>query len=128
MRLLCLLFALVASSLFAEGPAKTPAKKAVSATARQAPSLPDADLEKAIRARFAKSRISTDNFQVKVQSGVAILEGSTDIIQHKGTATRLAKLAGARAVQNNIRISEAARRKAAQQLSGIRRATVKTEQ
>ncbi|MCC6365125.1 MAG: BON domain-containing protein [Bryobacterales bacterium] len=128
MRLLCLLFVLAASLLSAEGPAKTPAKKAVAANARQTPSLSDADLEKAIRARFAASRISADNFQVRVQSGVAILEGATNVIQRKGTATRLAKLAGARTVRNDIRISEAARQKAAQQLTGIRRAAVKTEQ
>jgi len=128
MRLLCLLLALVTSLLSAEGPPKAPDGKSVTAIARQTPSLSDAGIEKAIRARFARSRISADNFQVKVQSGVAILEGSTNIIQRKGTATRLAKLAGARAVQNNIRISEAARQKAARQLSGVRRATVKTEQ
>ncbi len=125
MRLLFLSVVLVPFLLGAEGPARATGK-AVTA-ARQTP-VSDAELEKAIRGRFARSKISADNFQVKVESGVAILEGSTDVIQRKGTATRLARLAGARAVRNNIRISEAARKKAAERLSGIRRAIVRTGQ
>ncbi|MBV6432687.1 MAG: hypothetical protein IANPNBLG_02829 [Bryobacteraceae bacterium] len=125
MRLLFLSVVLVPFLLPAESPARATGK-AVTA-ARQTP-VSDAELEKAIRGRFARSKISADNFQVKVESGVAILEGSTDVIQRKGTATRLARLAGARAVRNNIRISEAARKKAAERLSGIRRAIVRTGQ
>jgi BON domain-containing protein len=88
--------------------------------------LPDRDLEKAIRARFARSKIGTNHFQVHVQGGVATLEGNTDIIQHKGTATRLAKTAGANAVVNHIQVSQAARQHAADNLEkGRRRAQVK---
>src|SRR5215813_5121460 len=77
----------------------------------------DSELQQNIRARFARSKISADNFQVKVQGGIATIEGTTNIIQHKATATRLARLAGAKEVVNKIKISDAARQKAAAQLS-----------
>jgi len=99
-------------------PAKAPAK----------PLLQDAKLEAAIRAKFAKSKINADKFTVHVQGGVATIEGKTDIVQHKGTATRLAKTAGAAAVINRVQISDAAREKAAANLEqGRRRAQVKRE-
>jgi BON domain-containing protein len=89
------------------------------------PSLTDAQLEAAIRARFARSKIDADHFRVRVQGGVATLEGHTNVIQHKGVATRLSKSAGAVAVTNRIEISEAARAKAAGNLEqGRRRAQV----
>jgi hypothetical protein len=78
-----------------------------------APRLSDQQIESAIRAKFAKSKISVNRFTVRVQGGVATLEGKTDVIQHKGTATRLAKSGGAAAVRNLIQVSEAARSKAA---------------
>jgi hypothetical protein len=87
---------------------------------------PDAAVEAAIRAKFAKSKIGADKFTVRVQGGVATLEGQTDIAQHKGVATRLARTGGAVAVDNRIRISEAARAKAAANLEkGRRRAQIK---
>lgn len=90
------------------------------------PALPDAQIEKAIRAKFAKSKISADNFQVRVENGIAIIEGKTGVIQRKGTATRLAKKAGARGVRNEIQISQEARDRATSNLSaGRRRAQVK---
>lgn len=86
----------------------------------------DVELEKAIRVRLAKSKIAADQFQVRVQGGVATIEGRTDVIQHKGTATRLAKSAGAVAVVNKVQVSEAARAKATARLAqGRRRAQVK---
>jgi hypothetical protein len=91
-----------------------------------APKLSDADLEKAIRAKFAKSKISADKFEVHVQGGVAHIEGKTGVLQHKGTATRLAKSAGATQVANRIVVSDEAKQKAAGNLeSGRRRAQVK---
>ena len=88
--------------------------------------MSDADLEKAINARFADSKIASDKFKAHVQRGVATLEGYTEVIQHKGTATRLAKSAGAMAVINNIEISQAAKDKAQENLeSGRRRAQIK---
>ena len=85
-----------------------------------APSIPppvevtssDAALEGAIRARFAKSKIDSDEFTVHVSNGIATLDGRTDVIQHKGTATRLAKSSGAKGVQNRIEITEHGRQKA----------------
>ena len=85
----------------------------------------DAQIETAIRAKFAKSKIATNHFTVRVQGGVATLEGKTDVVQHKGVATRLAKSGGAVAVNNKIQVSEAARKKAADNLEkGRRRAQV----
>ncbi len=90
------------------------------------PLIPDAQLEKDIRARFAASKISTHHFDVHVQGGVATLEGKTDVLQHKGTATRLAKTCGAIAVVNKIVVSQAAKDKAAKNLAaGRRRAQIK---
>ena len=96
---------------------KAPAKQAT---------LTDSQLEAAIRAKFAKSKINEDKFTVHVQGGVATIEGHTDIIQHKGVATRMARTAGALEVNNKVEISEAARDKAAGNLEkGRRRAQVK---
>lgn len=96
------------------------------AAAKSAAKLSDAQLESAIRAKLAKSKISSDGFQVHVQGGVANLQGRTDVLQHKGVATRFARSAGAVAVNNQIQVSEAARRKAAGNLEkGRRRAQLK---
>ena len=87
--------------------------------------LSDAQIEAAIRLKMAKSKIGADKFRFKVQGGVATIEGKTDVIQHKGAATRMAKTAGAVAVNNHIEISQAAKEKAADNLAkGRRRAQV----
>ena len=97
-------------------PAKAPVTQAL---------RPDAQIEATIRAKFARSKINVEKFQVHVQGGVATIEGKTNIIQHKGTATRLAKTGGAVAVNNHIQISDAAKQKAADNLDqGRRRAQV----
>jgi len=89
-------------------------------------SASDAQIESAIRAKLAKSKISTDKFTVHVQGGVATLEGHTDVLQHKGVATRLAKSGGAVAVKNNIVVSDAAKAKARGNLEeGRRRVQIK---
>jgi hypothetical protein len=90
------------------------------------PGLTDAELETAIRARFARSKCAEDKFTVRVQGGVATLEGKTNVVQRKGAATRMAKTAGARRVINKIEVSEAAREKASATLTkGRRRAQIK---
>ena len=90
------------------------------------PKKSDKEIEVVIRAKFAKSKINSDKFQVHVQGGVATIEGHTDVVQHKGVATRLAKTGGALAVNNRIQASEAAKKKAADNLEqGRRRAQVK---
>jgi osmotically-inducible protein OsmY len=83
-------------------------------------------LEKAIRERFADSKIDEGKFEVHVQGGRATLTGNTNVLQHKGVATRLARAQGATKVINNIEPSEEARLKAAANLTkGRRRAQVK---
>ncbi|HLI83603.1 MAG TPA: BON domain-containing protein [Bryobacteraceae bacterium] len=112
-----------AGTVTASPGSKAPAR---TAAAKSAPARSDADIEKDIRARFAKSKIGVEKYQVHVQGGVATIEGKTDIVQHKGIATRLAKAGGAVAVKNHIEISEAAKEKAAANLeSGRRRAQIK---
>src|ERR1039458_4094027 len=81
-----------------------PVTRPKQATAPKQATMPDAQLEKGIRARFAPSKISTHHFQVHVQGGVATIEGQTDVLQHKGTATRLAKSSGAIKVVNHIAV------------------------
>ena len=82
--------------------------------------VPDAQIERNIRAKFLKSKINADHFTVTVRNGIATIEGKTNVIQHKGVATRLAKTGGAQAVQNHIQISEEARAKAAAKLAKAR--------
>lgn len=127
MTLVCAVAAAVA---WAGTPQATPVRprpagaKAASQAAK--PLLPDSKLEAAIRAKFAKSKINADHFTVHVQGGVATIEGKTDVIQHKGTATRMTKTAGAVAVNNHVQISDAAKQKAASNLEqGRRRAQIK---
>lgn len=97
------------------------APAAQGATAQQ-----DQQIEAAIRAKLAKSKIGKDGFTVRVQGGVAFWEGSTSVVQHKGSATRMAKSAGAKSVVNNIKVTDAAKQKAAENLDdGRRRAQVK---
>jgi hypothetical protein len=86
----------------------------------------DKEIEAVIRAKLAKSKIGKDGFRVRVQGGVAFWDGSTNVVQHKGAATRMAKTAGAMRVVNNIKVSDAAKETAAANLEqGRRRAQVK---
>lgn len=101
-----------------------PATPVAKASAK--PVLNDAAIEQQIRARFAKSKISADKFQLKVQGGVAYIDGKTEVMQHKGVATRMAKSGGAIQVVNKVQISEAARQKAVANLDkGRRREQIK---
>lgn len=74
--------------------------------------LSDAQIDANIRTKLAKSKIGKDGFRFKVSHGVVTWEGTTSVIQHKGSATRMARTAGAVQVVNNIQISAAARVKA----------------
>jgi hypothetical protein len=97
----------------------TPAKASTPAR------VSDAQIDAAIRLKMTKSKIASDKFRFKVQGGVVTVEGKTDVIQHKGAATRMARTAGAVAVNNHIEISEAAKEKAADNLEkGRRRAQI----
>src|ERR1700728_3369033 len=82
--------------------------------------VPDAQIERNIRAKFTKSKINAEHFTVSVQNGIATIAGKTNVIQHKGVATRLAKTGGALAVKNNIQVSDEARAKAAAKLAKYR--------
>jgi osmotically-inducible protein OsmY len=124
----------VLGMLAAGAGAQTVRPPATGTTARPKAAVPtaqarssDAQLEATIRARFARSqKISQDHLQVHVQGGVATIEGSTGVVQHKGTATRMAKAAGALGVNNRIQVSDAAKQKAAANLeTGRRRAQIK---
>ena len=99
----------------------TSVAKPVTGTSKPgAQKVPDAQVERNIRAKFGKSKINAEHFTVSVQNGVATIEGKTNIIQHKGVATRLAKTGGAVAVKNHIQVSEAAKEKAAAKLAKYR--------
>ena len=101
-------------------------KPPAASAAKSQPKLTDAQLEAAIRAKFAKSKIHEDKFTVRVQGGVAHIDGKTDVLQHKGVATRMAKTAGAVMVDNRIQVSQEAKDKAAGNLEkGRRRVQVK---
>lgn len=87
----------------------------------------DLEIEAAIKAKLAKSKIGKDGIQVHVKNGIATWQGTTQVMQHKGAATRMAKTAGAIQVVNNIKISDEAKQKAAGNLNGApRRVEVKT--
>jgi osmotically-inducible protein OsmY len=86
-----------------------PAKKAPTPAGTSAQE--DKQIEAVIRAKLAKSKIGKDGFTVRVQGGIAYWEGKTDVVQHKGSATRMAKTAGAKSVVNNIKVSDAAKDK-----------------
>ena len=102
------------------------ASGARSRTAGSPSAQTDVQIEKAIRERFADSKIADDKFEVHVQGGRATLTGKNGVLQHKGVATRLARAQGATEVINNIEPSEEARQKAAANLTkGRRRAQFK---
>lgn len=103
---------------------KAPPSKPVAGLGASA--LQDKETESVIRAKLAKSKIGKDGFTVRVQGGVAYWDGSTNVVQHKGAATRMAKTAGAKKVVNNIKVGDAAKETASANLEqGRRRAQVK---
>jgi len=123
--ILAILFALSALGQSVKPTATTPAAKKTPA-AQGTSAEEDRNIEAAIRAKLDKSKIGKDGFKVHVQGGVATWEGSTEVLQHKGAATRMAKTAGAKAVVNHIKVSDEAKDKAAGNLDqGRRRAQVK---
>jgi osmotically-inducible protein OsmY len=122
-------FVLAIALLFAIPGYSQTAAKPSTAHRREAPagnSGGDAQIEKAIRARFAKSKIAADHYEVQVHDGVATITGKTEVVQRKGTATRLAKAGGATSVVNQIEVSEAAKKRSSQSLAdGRKRVEVK---
>ena len=105
-----------------------PALPVVAATppVRTGPRASDAEIEATIRTKLAKSKIGKDGIQCHVKNGVATWTGTTNVMQHKGAATRMARISGAIQVINNIKISDEARMRAFGNTSGEpRRAQVK---
>ncbi len=98
---------------FLPATAATPTK---STAAAHAGNVSDSQIDATIRMKLAKSKIGKDGFKFHVQRGVVTWEGKTDVIQHKGSATRMAHAAGATQVVNNIQISANAKAKAAANL------------
>ena len=96
-------------------------------TVKKGPSEPrnpgDAQIERNLKARLAKSKLSADHFSYSVSQGAVTIEGTTNVMQHKGVMTRMAKASGATAVHNNIRISDAAKAKAVATLAKGRNTT-----
>lgn len=127
--LLVLAVPLVAGESTAKPQAKpaNPAVKTALKTPPPKPAVADAEIERTFKAKLAKSKVGVNDIQIRVANGIATLEGRVNVVQHKGTATRMAKSAGARQVVNNIKVSEAARQKAGQQLARARKAQVKSE-
>ncbi|MCU1291439.1 MAG: hypothetical protein JWP08_289 [Bryobacterales bacterium] len=69
----------------------------------------DAEIEGTIRTKLAKSKIGKDGFKFRVAHGVVTWEGTTAVMQHKGSATRMAHAAGAAKVVNNIQVTGGAK-------------------
>lgn len=111
MKVITLAPAAVLAILPTLGPAQIPGRSSTSATSGRSPS--DVTLESRIRQKFAQSKsASMDRFTVRVAGGVAVIEGKTSVPQRKGAATRMAKAAGARSVDNRIQVSEEGKAKA----------------
>ena len=85
-------------------------------TATHTAGVSDSQIEATIHTKLAKSKIGKDGFKFRVSHGVVTWEGATNVVQHKGSATRMARAAGATQVVNNIQISAAAKDKLAANL------------
>jgi hypothetical protein len=110
------LFALFLLPFFATAllvPAAAASSSRTTAVAQRSAAPTDAQIEATIRTKLAKSKIGKDGFRFHVQRGVVTWEGSTNVMQHKGSATRMARAAGAVQVINNIQVSGGAKAKAA---------------
>ncbi len=83
----------------AKGASKSAAKTVSAVT------ISDGELQERIQGKLSKAKAGAGKFTVRVTGGVAYLAGQTEIPQHKGAATRMAKSAGAKRVVNNITVS-----------------------
>jgi len=84
----------------------------------------DSEIQQALEKKLAKSKVGKDGFRFHVSHGVVTWEGSTNVMQHKGAATRMARSSGAVQVVNNIRVSAAGK---ANGTKGLRRASVEPQ-
>ena len=116
-RFLAIFFA--TTCLVIAGAAPGYAAHSSTATTQRAATPSDSQIEATIRAKLAKSKIGKDGFRFHVQRGVVTWEGTTNVMQHKGSATRMAKAAGAVQVVNHIQVSDSGKAS-----SGLKRAAV----
>jgi osmotically-inducible protein OsmY len=86
------------------GPTKAATSPTKAAAVQSRGSVSDEQLEATIKTKLTKSKIGKDGFHFKVQRGVVTWEGTTNIGQHKGAATRMARSSGAAQVVNNIKV------------------------
>ena len=115
---LLLLLPFLASALALPTHATTPPR---APTTQRAAAPSDAQIEATLRTKLAKSKIGKDGFRFRVQRGVVTWEGTTNVVQHKGSATRMARTSGAIQVINNIQVSASAKAKAS---ANLRKASV----
>jgi hypothetical protein len=80
----------------------------------------DAQMEAVLHAKLAKSKMANEGWTVHVHNKTVTWEGKTNVVQHKGAATRMAHSAGATQVINNIKIGEEAKKKAAAKFALVR--------
>jgi hypothetical protein len=118
-RLFAILFAVPALACLLILPAQ--AANTARPTMQRTATPSDSQIEVTIRAKLAKSKIGKDGFRFHVQRGVVTWDGTTNVMQHKGAATRMARTAGAAQVVNNIQVSAAAKALAT---GNLKRATV----
>ena len=102
-----------------------PAERARSASAshRAAHVQPGSASDNEIQ-RTLEKKVGKDGFRFHVSHGVVTWEGSTNVMQHKGAATRMARTAGAVQVVNNIQVSATGK---ANGTKGLRRAAVEPQ-
>ena len=98
-------FLLMAMLLAAGLAAPVDAGTTARTTTQRAATPTDSQIEATIRTKLAKSKIGKDGFRFHVQRGVVTWEGTTGVMQHKGSATRMARAAGAVQVVNNIHVN-----------------------
>jgi hypothetical protein len=106
--------------LFSNGLASA-ASTSRTTTAAQRATPSDAEISATIRTKLAKSKIGKDGFRFHVQRGIVTWDGVTNVVQHKGAATRMAKSAGAIQVVNNIQISASGKAKS---LASLKKASI----
>lgn len=112
-RLMCALLLIALAGQIQPAAAVAQASAVKQSKALTQPKTPaDTQIERTIKNKLIKSKMNSDHFTVSVVKGVATLEGTTNVMQHKGAMTRMAKASGATSVRNNIRISDAAKNKA----------------
>src|SRR5690348_10872301 len=113
-----LVLATAGAPVFATTPSRT-------VKSQHVPTPSDAQIEATIRTKLAKSKIGKDGFTFRVQRGVVTWEGSTTVMQHKGSPTRMAPSGGAAQVVNDIQASATARATAT---SNLKKASVRPQE